>query len=183
MGAAAAPPQAVEWPTWALKKQTLEVFVIDVAANHSAWVTATPIARVTDPHSGRDTHIAAEYVWNGEVFVEDFGPDRVRRVGGLYSVAEERVRNEDRDRLCMVCLDAHGDVLLVPCLHGNICATCADHILADRESARCPQCRTGIERYVSDQRSGLGSSFPVSSLSSCAGVRGGHDSWLGWLFN
>lgn len=55
---------------------------------------------------------------------------------------------------CNVCMDAPGDAVLVPCLHGGICRGCAKQIAENRAAggARCPQCRTAIQGFVNAER-------------------------------
>lgn len=52
--------------------------------------------------------------------------------------------------LCVVCLDAIGSVVLLPCAHGGICEGCATTIAQDqsRGGAHCPHCRTTIDTLV-----------------------------------
>lgn len=79
-----------KWPEWALdrRSQAIEVFVLD--ENHrsgGAWVRAKAKMRVVDDR-GSDAYLSAEYRWKGEVYDEDFGPDRVRRCGEEATVWE-----------------------------------------------------------------------------------------------
>lgn len=87
MGAAQA-AQPWDWPAGCLDKRPpkIEVFVRDEDTGRSAWVPAVPQARITDDR-GRNTHLCAEYPWNGERFVEDFPPDRVRLRGQVSPVS------------------------------------------------------------------------------------------------
>lgn len=51
---------------------------------------------------------------------------------------------------CAVCLDAPGDMVLLPCAHGGVCEGCATRIAQNRATggAHCPHCRSSIERLV-----------------------------------
>merc|ERR1712039_747837 len=76
------------WPDWAVQSRSpdIEVLVTDDAAAVSCWVAAVPQCRVVD-RDGRDTFLSAQYLWEGEYFDEDFGPEQVRRRGSSVTVA------------------------------------------------------------------------------------------------
>lgn len=76
-----------EWPTWALnfKKPSIEVYVVDDDSGRGRWVNAEPQSRVVDK-SGRDAYLCVEYDWDGELYVQDFGPQHVRRRGETQTV-------------------------------------------------------------------------------------------------
>lgn len=69
-----------EWPTWCLnfRQPCIEVYVVDEDTGTGRWVNAEPQSRVVDK-SGRDAYLCAEYQWDGEYYVQDFGPQHVRR--------------------------------------------------------------------------------------------------------
>jgi len=73
-------PAHWEWPPWALnfKAPCIEVFVVDDETNSGKWCEAEPQARVVDGKGG-DAYLSAEYDWDGEFYVQDFGPHHVRR--------------------------------------------------------------------------------------------------------
>lgn len=75
------------WPQWALnfKSPSIEVYVTDDDAGGGRWVHAEPQSRVVDK-VGNDAYLCAEYDWDGEFFVQDFGPKHVRRRGDFMSV-------------------------------------------------------------------------------------------------
>lgn len=52
--------------------------------------------------------------------------------------------------LCVVCLDAVGDMVLLPCSHGSVCEECVTRIVQNRASggAHCPHCRGNIQTLV-----------------------------------
>jgi len=85
------PPAVLKWhwPAWCLnfKAPTIEVFVIDEDTGEGRWLLGTPQSRVVDK-VGNDAYLCAEYDWDGELFVEDFPPDRVRRRGHTSTVQE-----------------------------------------------------------------------------------------------
>mmetsp|Transcript_19177 Transcript_19177/g.41774 ORF Transcript_19177/g.41774 Transcript_19177/m.41774 type:complete len:188 (+) Transcript_19177:71-634(+) len=159
MGASSAPASAQQepswqWPRWCLRRNPpcIEVLVVDDDTGRGVWVEAVPQERVTGPE-GRDAYLCAEYMWEGEQFVEDFRPERVRRRGDKLPVSALCFgQAEETPAACAVCLDALSDVILVPCLHGGLCSACASRILAGEVSARCPQCRTTVERFVRQER-------------------------------
>lgn len=90
-GSAAAPGAALakrwEWPTWCLnfKQPCIEVWVVDDDTGVGRWVEAEPQSRVVDK-SGRDAYLCVEYDWDGEYYVQDFGPQHVRRRGQKETV-------------------------------------------------------------------------------------------------
>jgi len=61
--------------------------VYDEESGQSKWVLATPEDRVVDK-DGHDAFISAEYEWNSADFVQDFGPDHVRRLGEVLTIAD-----------------------------------------------------------------------------------------------
>eukprot|EP00450_Noctiluca_scintillans_P004671 CAMPEP_0194496660 /NCGR_PEP_ID=MMETSP0253-20130528/13859_1 /TAXON_ID=2966 /ORGANISM="Noctiluca scintillans" /LENGTH=291 /DNA_ID=CAMNT_0039338085 /DNA_START=116 /DNA_END=988 /DNA_ORIENTATION=- len=52
--------------------------------------------------------------------------------------------------MCVVCLDAIGNVVLLPCAHGGICEGCATKIAQNHRAGggKCPHCRTSIDTLV-----------------------------------
>lgn len=86
-------PEKWEWPTWCLnfQKPSIEVYVIDDETGDSKWVLAEPQSRVVDKN-GCDTYLCAEYKWDGEFYVQDFGPQHVRRRGEQVPVSEVLAR-------------------------------------------------------------------------------------------
>jgi len=87
--------QAWQWPAWALRYKTpcIEVFVQDEDTGKSCWVEAEPQSSVIDP-AGGDAFLAVEYSWDGEYYVQDFGPEHVRQKGSKTTV-QELLRRED----------------------------------------------------------------------------------------
>lgn len=82
-------PSRWEWPPWCLnfKSPSIEVWVFDDDANIGRWVSAQPQSRVVDK-TGRDAYLCAEYNWDGEFYVQDFGPQHVRKQGEKKSVLQ-----------------------------------------------------------------------------------------------
>jgi len=79
-----------EWPTWALnfKRPSVEVWVFDDDTGEGRWVNAEPQSRVVDK-SGKDAYLCAEYEWDGEYYMQDFGPEHVRKRGSRQTVEDE----------------------------------------------------------------------------------------------
>jgi len=77
------------WPAWCQKKGLglLEVYVVDSQANRREWVKAQPKMCVIDGQG--DKYLCAEYIWDGECFVEDFGIDRIRRKGDTLTLQQQ----------------------------------------------------------------------------------------------
>jgi len=88
-GGAGGMPKRWEWPPWCLnfKEPCIEVLVEDEDGGESRWVEAEPQSRVVDK-VGRDAYLCAEYEWDGELYVQDFGPQHVRRRGQKTTVFE-----------------------------------------------------------------------------------------------
>lgn len=82
-------PPRWEWPAWCLnfKSPNIEVWVLDDETNIGRWVSAQPQSRVVDK-SGKDAYLCAEYNWDGEYYVQDFGPQHVRRNGERATVMQ-----------------------------------------------------------------------------------------------
>mmetsp|Transcript_58322 Transcript_58322/g.148093 ORF Transcript_58322/g.148093 Transcript_58322/m.148093 type:complete len:436 (-) Transcript_58322:49-1356(-) len=76
-----------EWPTWCLnfKQPCIEVYVVDEDTGVGRWTNAEPQSRVVDK-TGRDAYLCVEYEWDGEYYVQDFGPQHVRRRGHKETV-------------------------------------------------------------------------------------------------
>jgi len=54
---------------------------------------------------------------------------------------------------CVVCLDAVGCMVLLPCAHGSVCEECTTRIVQNRASggAHCPHCRSRVTTLVKVQ--------------------------------
>mmetsp|Transcript_90711 Transcript_90711/g.211028 ORF Transcript_90711/g.211028 Transcript_90711/m.211028 type:complete len:391 (-) Transcript_90711:72-1244(-) len=80
-------PKRWEWPSWCLnfKEPCIEVFVVDEDTGVGKWVEGEPQSRVVDK-AGRDAYLCVEYEWDGEYYVQDFGPQHVRRRGQQVTV-------------------------------------------------------------------------------------------------
>jgi len=55
------------------------------AGGEGRWLEAVPQSRVVDC-TGRDNFLSAEYRWAGDLYLQDFGPQHVRRRGELGNV-------------------------------------------------------------------------------------------------
>merc|ERR1712048_44668 len=51
----------------------------------SRWCRAEPRGRVVDDRH-HDAYLCAEYMWQGEIYMQDFGPHQVRRRGQRVTV-------------------------------------------------------------------------------------------------
>lgn len=61
------------------------------------------------------------------------------------------VGHEDEDELlCVICLEAERDTILLPCMHACLCKACADAVLAKQGSkgSSCPLCCTEVEEVL-----------------------------------
>lgn len=82
-------PTGWSWPDWCVQKgATIEVRVFDEDLGKDVWMAATIVERIVDPN-GQDSYLCAQYVWSGESYQEDFGPDKVRKVGTEYTVFDQ----------------------------------------------------------------------------------------------
>ncbi len=67
-------------------------------------------------------------------------------------MADGETTDHTEDRLCRVCLDRPKCMVLMPCMHANLCQHCVQVILRrqedddDYEEAKCPTCRRNIVR-------------------------------------
>lgn len=91
-------PARWEWPAWCLQFKTpsIEVWVEDEDAGSGRWVAAQPQSRVVDK-AGRDAFLGVKYDWDGELFVQDFGPEHVRKRGSKMTVLQEIERSTAAD--------------------------------------------------------------------------------------
>jgi len=51
------------------------------------------------------------------------------------------------ERCCVICLSNPREVMLMPCRHAVLCATCMESLIA-RDTARCPICRQRVGTYA-----------------------------------
>lgn len=81
-------PSDWQWPAWCLNFKTpcIEVYVNDEDSGEWKWCEAEPQSRVVNK-AGHDAYLCAEYEWDGEFYVQDFGPQHVRRRGAKDTVA------------------------------------------------------------------------------------------------
>lgn len=93
--AAAHMPKRWEWPTWCLnfKEPCIEVYVVDDDTGKGKWVKAEPQSRVVDK-SGRDAYLCVEYEWDGDYYIQDFGPQNVRKRGHEMTVFQMFEKND-----------------------------------------------------------------------------------------
>uniref|UniRef100_A0A7S1AUX3 Uncharacterized protein n=1 Tax=Noctiluca scintillans TaxID=2966 RepID=A0A7S1AUX3_NOCSC len=80
-------PTKWKWPEWCLdrKNPAIEVYVIDEETGEGRWCSAEPESRVVDKYGG-DNWLSAEYEWDDDYYVQDFGPRLVRRRGTTETV-------------------------------------------------------------------------------------------------
>jgi len=60
---------------------------VDDETREARWVLGEPQSSVVD-EQGNDKFLAVEYFWDGEYYVQDFGPEHVRQEGGETTVKE-----------------------------------------------------------------------------------------------
>jgi hypothetical protein len=86
------------WPDWATNKKNpcIEVYVVDDDTGEARWCHGEPQQRVQDK-IGNDAYLQAEYEWDQEYYVQDFGPEHVRRQGGTTTV-KDLLLNQSKDR-------------------------------------------------------------------------------------
>jgi len=53
-----------------------------------------------------------------------------------------RIFEDEETMECSICMDAQKTIVLMPCGHYVMCATCADQVM------KCPMCRAAITRRV-----------------------------------
>lgn len=102
LSASAKIPDRWEWPKWAIDSRSpvIEVWVVDDDTGESRWIEGEPQSRVVDK-TGRDAYLAVEYMWDNDYFVQDFGPQHVRRRGSketVFDVFQKRGDGGDLDR-------------------------------------------------------------------------------------
>jgi len=74
--------------------------VLDDETNAAKWLSAQVKSRVVDSE-GQDAYLAAEYHWDNEYYVQDFGPQHIRGRGGqetvLQQLSKEGQRKQEMD--------------------------------------------------------------------------------------
>lgn len=58
-------------------------------------------------------------------------------------VKDDKVKDADDQKLCVVCLTNNKDVLNKPCRHVCLCQECARHLMGTKDN-KCPNCRQVI---------------------------------------
>jgi len=80
---------AWSWPAWALRATSaVEVLVEDPATGEHHWIRAWPEKRIVD-RLGHDAFLSVQYERDNELYLEDVGPEHVRRQGSTRTVLEE----------------------------------------------------------------------------------------------
>ena len=75
-------------------------------------------------------------------------PDWKVRLEKIVQIESKLVKDENEDA-CIVCLVHQRKVVLYPCLHKHMCATCANRILTDAKCKKtCPVCRRKIKKAL-----------------------------------
>jgi len=69
------------------KAPCIEVYVTDEDTGEGRWCEAEPQCRIVDT-TGNDAYLCVEYDWGDELYVQDFGPQHVRRRGQQLNVAQ-----------------------------------------------------------------------------------------------
>lgn len=89
-----------KWPKWAMDKRnpSIEVWVEDedMLPQRGAWVKGRPQSIVLDDLKNH-AFICAEYDWEGEEYVQDFGPEHVRHIGETITVFDTFAKGHDQD--------------------------------------------------------------------------------------
>eukprot|EP00404_Azadinium_spinosum_P022686 CAMPEP_0180617666 /NCGR_PEP_ID=MMETSP1037_2-20121125/33154_1 /TAXON_ID=632150 /ORGANISM="Azadinium spinosum, Strain 3D9" /LENGTH=184 /DNA_ID=CAMNT_0022637625 /DNA_START=42 /DNA_END=596 /DNA_ORIENTATION=+ len=93
-------PIGWRWPQWCLdvKSPSIEVYVVaseedegecdcGAVTAQGRWVVGEPRQRVVNKQ-GHDAFLEVEYEWDGEAYVQDFGPQHVRRRGTTATVQD-----------------------------------------------------------------------------------------------
>lgn len=86
-----------KWPPWCLnsKDSQIEVWVEDdERPGKGRWVKAEPQSRVVNK-AGHDAYLCAEYEWDDDFFVQDFGPEHVRRRGTTITIFQLFAKGSD----------------------------------------------------------------------------------------
>jgi len=98
------------WPPACLDPASaIEVYVTDGTCQQGRWVEATPQERVVDDQ-GQDAYISAGYSYDGQCYVEDFGPERLRLRGATCTVHEQLLAVAKLPTAVGVLLDGGGGV-------------------------------------------------------------------------
>eukprot|EP00930_Biecheleria_cincta_P080805 TRINITY_DN6926_c0_g1_i1.p1 TRINITY_DN6926_c0_g1~~TRINITY_DN6926_c0_g1_i1.p1 ORF type:complete len:396 (+),score=80.22 TRINITY_DN6926_c0_g1_i1:25-1188(+) len=90
------PPPDWSWPSFCFQPARIEVWVLDDETNVAKWLTAQVKSRVVDSE-GKDAYLAAEYNWDDEYYVQDFGPQHVRERGRQETVLQLLQRKQEMD--------------------------------------------------------------------------------------
>ena len=65
----------------------------------------------------------------------------IKDIFGMEKFLKQDEGDED-DKLCIICCGAVANILILPCLHLNICATCiTDYKNRNPNDKSCPVCR------------------------------------------
>ena len=70
---------------------------------------------------------------------------RLQQVEAQLGVTSPAAPAVEEEALCVVCMDAPKNHVVLPCLHQCLCAACAQQ-LQEQGAQSCPVCRTPIER-------------------------------------
>lgn len=73
----------------------------------------------------------------------------------MATPAEGAVAMPPSDEKCVICFDAAGDHVMVPCGHGGYCGACAKEMCTGRSAPHdataghlCPVCRAPVEKVA-----------------------------------
>ena len=61
---------------------------------------------------------------------------------------EQNFKNEENQKLCMICFTNNPEIIICPCGHKCICILCYDKLLANAGFRKCPICKKKIESIV-----------------------------------
>jgi hypothetical protein len=68
---------------------------------------------------------------------------RMHQVQAQLGVAPPAAPAVEEEALCVVCMDAPKQHVMVPCMHMCVCEACAQRLL-DAQTPHCPVCRTPV---------------------------------------
>jgi len=86
---------------------------------------------------------------NYEMLLEKANKRHGHRRGSEESVEDQLLREVERereDKLCSICLDQEKCIMMLPCRHLCICATCQEHLRTQRNI--CPICRKQVKQMI-----------------------------------
>ena len=71
---------------------------------------------------------------------------RLQQVQAQLGVAPPAAPQLEEEALCVVCMDAPKQHVMMPCMHMCVCEACAQRLLEVQTQPPCPVCRTPVEQ-------------------------------------